>query len=71
MKVEADHLTVHRHPLSVLEVRRILLLHLDELRASLCAAAKIANRLKSPRAATIPPPSLPRATISTVALSRS
>jgi pimeloyl-ACP methyl ester carboxylesterase len=33
IKVEADHLTVHRHPLSVLEVQRILLLHLDELRA--------------------------------------
>jgi len=31
--VTADHLTVHRHPLSVLEVRRILLLHLDELRS--------------------------------------
>ena len=33
LKVEADHLTVHRHPLSVLEVQRILLLHLDELRS--------------------------------------
>jgi len=31
--VTADHLAVHRHPLSVLEVRRILLLHLDEIRA--------------------------------------
>ncbi|MBI2825570.1 MAG: alpha/beta fold hydrolase [Planctomycetia bacterium] len=31
--VDADHLTVHRHPLSVLEVQRILLLHLDELRS--------------------------------------
>ncbi|HEY2840110.1 MAG TPA: alpha/beta fold hydrolase, partial [Pirellulales bacterium] len=30
--VPADHLNVHRHPLAVLEVRRILLLHLDELR---------------------------------------
>ena len=31
--VPADHLTVHRHPLSVLEVQKILLLHLDELRS--------------------------------------
>ena len=30
--VQADHSTVHRHPLSVLEVQKILLLHLDELR---------------------------------------
>jgi Alpha/beta hydrolase family len=30
--VQADHLTVHRHPLAVLEVQKILLLHLDELR---------------------------------------
>lgn len=29
--VDADHLHVHRHPISVLEVRRILLLHLGEL----------------------------------------
>jgi len=33
MKIEADHLTVHRHPLAVLEVQRILLLHLDEMRS--------------------------------------
>jgi len=30
--VEADHLTVHRHPLSILEVRRILLEHLNVAR---------------------------------------
>jgi pimeloyl-ACP methyl ester carboxylesterase len=30
--VPADHTEVHRHPLSVLEVRRILLMQLDELR---------------------------------------
>lgn len=29
--VDADHLHVHRHPISVLEVRRILLVHLAEL----------------------------------------
>ncbi len=31
IQVEADHLTVHRHPLSTLEVRRILREHLDAL----------------------------------------
>jgi hypothetical protein len=30
--VPADHVSVHRHPLAVLEVRRILLAHLEELR---------------------------------------
>jgi len=30
--VNADHLTIHRHPRSVLEVRRILLEHMAELR---------------------------------------
>jgi hypothetical protein len=33
VRVAADHLGVHRHPLSVLEVRRILLAHLAEVRA--------------------------------------
>jgi hypothetical protein len=32
--VNADHLNVHRHPLSILEVRRILLEHEQELRAA-------------------------------------
>jgi pimeloyl-ACP methyl ester carboxylesterase len=31
LQVEADHLKVHQHPLSVLEVRRILLEHLREV----------------------------------------
>lgn len=31
LKVQADHLSVHRHPLSILEVRRILLEHLADL----------------------------------------
>lgn len=31
LKVDADHMSVHRHPLSILEVRRILLDHLREL----------------------------------------
>jgi hypothetical protein len=33
LKVPADHLAVNRHPLSILEVRRILLDHLRDLRA--------------------------------------
>jgi len=33
LKVDADHMTVHRHPLSILEVRRILLEHLQEVGA--------------------------------------
>ncbi len=33
LKVDADHLSVHRHPLSILEVRRILLEHLADLEA--------------------------------------
>ncbi|HVX61486.1 MAG TPA: alpha/beta hydrolase [Pirellulales bacterium] len=31
LKVDSDHLSVHRHPLSILEVRRILLEHLADL----------------------------------------
>jgi hypothetical protein len=31
LKVNADHMAVHRHPLSILEVRRILLEHLADL----------------------------------------
>ena len=33
LKVAADHLAVNRHPLSILEVRRILLEHLRDLRS--------------------------------------
>lgn len=32
LTVPADHMTIHSHPLAVLEVRRILLQHLAELR---------------------------------------
>jgi hypothetical protein len=31
LKVESDHMDVHRHPLTILEVRRILLEHLADL----------------------------------------
>ena len=31
ISIEADHLVVHRHPLAILEVRRILLEHISSL----------------------------------------
>jgi hypothetical protein len=34
LKVSADHMKVHRHPLAILEVRRILLEHLQDLNAT-------------------------------------
>jgi hypothetical protein len=40
--VPADHMTVHCHPLAVMEVRRILHEHLDELRANPVVGLKIA-----------------------------
>lgn len=48
LAVEADHLTVHRHPRSILEVRRILLEH--------CGAADVTrqNSLAPPSAAGYP-----------------
>ena len=39
--VPADHTTVHAHPLAVLEVRRILLEHLAELRSFPNAAPSV------------------------------
>ena len=39
--VPADHMTVHCHPLAVMEVRRILHEHLDELRACPVVGLKI------------------------------
>jgi pimeloyl-ACP methyl ester carboxylesterase len=38
--VESDHLAVHRHPLAILEVRRILLEHLATLQGSVILAAR-------------------------------
>lgn len=66
--VTADHLTVHRHPLSVLEVQRILLLHLDELRSfphAPPARGQTASRPMPPpqvtrqQSAPPPPPMIP------------
>ncbi|HEY1602420.1 MAG TPA: alpha/beta fold hydrolase [Pirellulales bacterium] len=53
----ADHLTVHRHPLCVLEVQRILLLHLDELRSF--------PNAPQPRVQTVAAPRLPLGTSAT------
>ena len=36
--MESDHLTVHRHPRSILEVRRVLLQHLTDMRIEMAAA---------------------------------
>jgi pimeloyl-ACP methyl ester carboxylesterase len=51
--VPADHVSVHRHPLAVLEVRRILLAHLDELRR------QPAYDAAGPRTARVPMPAGP------------
>jgi len=55
----ADHLTIHRHPLSVLEVQRILLLHLDELRSFPYAPQPRVQTAAVPRVAPTPPPAPP------------
>ena len=41
LTVEASHSTVHVHPLAVLEVRRILLAHLESLRALAGSEARV------------------------------
>lgn len=50
--VPADHTTVHAHPLAVLEVKRILLLHLAELRGD---AADSQVRTAGVPAESVPP----------------
>lgn len=40
ISVDADHLTIHRHPRSILEVRRILLDHRDQALAELGATSQ-------------------------------
>jgi pimeloyl-ACP methyl ester carboxylesterase len=54
--VPADHVNVHRHPLAVLEVRRILLGHLDELRRQPFYDQAL------PRTAVLPGPPIPHST---------
>ena len=51
--VPADHSAVHAHPLAVLEVKRILLLHLAELRGDTLDSQV--------RAASVPPERTPAA----------
>jgi hypothetical protein len=41
ISVPADHLEVHRHPLSILEVRRILLEHINSLSGAIQFAAAV------------------------------
>jgi pimeloyl-ACP methyl ester carboxylesterase len=50
IKVPADHLAVHRHPLSILEVRRILLEHLRDLRSFPARPAPRERTANAPRA---------------------
>jgi hypothetical protein len=50
--VPADHTTVHAHPLAVLEVKRILLLHLAELRGD-----TVDSQVRTVDASTAAPPS--------------
>lgn len=50
--VDSEHSQVHRHPRSVLEVRRILLDHLAELRAQ---SPELARRVRTPAACDLPP----------------
>ena len=42
--VPEDHVNIHRHPLSVLEVQRILVEHLAELRAEAERGAVLSQR---------------------------
>jgi hypothetical protein len=53
--VPADHMTVHRHPLAILEVRRILLEHLASLTQPQLAWPVMAPGHQLPG----PPPALP------------
>lgn len=46
--VPEDHVNIHRHPRSVLEVQRILLQHLSELRANAYQESIVGNRTTSP-----------------------
>ncbi len=42
--VDADHHSIHRHPRTILEVRRILLEHLDSLRPAIATDSKHSQR---------------------------
>jgi hypothetical protein len=76
--VNADHLSVHRHPKSILEVRRILLEHLNELDAPsstfgprvITASAQQINldqRYANPAPSGMTPPGPPLAPVAPVA----
>jgi len=46
--VESDHVHVHQHPLSILEVRRILLDHSDEMYAEVASQSAIPAAFRAP-----------------------
>ncbi|MCA9230054.1 MAG: alpha/beta fold hydrolase [Planctomycetales bacterium] len=52
--VPADHISVHRHPQSILEVRRILMQHIAELRTFPNGGVELATRPAANRPATPP-----------------
>jgi pimeloyl-ACP methyl ester carboxylesterase len=54
--VPADHVNVHRHPLAVLEVRRILLAQLEDLRRQPSYDGSPRTAILPPQPAAIPPP---------------
>lgn len=64
--VPADHVSVHRHPLAVLEVRRILLEHLEELRRQPRYDDRPQYDDGLPRTAAVPLPPVQAATTSHV-----
>jgi len=58
--VDADHLSIHRHPQSVLEVRRVLIEHLNEIHLNNSPEVRRAFELASPTVESdlmVPPPS--------------
>jgi pimeloyl-ACP methyl ester carboxylesterase len=52
LKVPADHSTVHSHPRAVLEVRRILKDHLDEMRGVIAYTPPVHTRVAATASAT-------------------
>ena len=57
--VPADHVSVHRHPQSILEVRRILMRHVEELRVFPGGKDNLKGGVQHVQVPTVPPPSTP------------
>jgi pimeloyl-ACP methyl ester carboxylesterase len=64
--VPADHMSVHRHPQSILEVRRILMQHVAELRGVPGGGVQYANSQAPSPMASSPPLPAPVAVMPTV-----